>query len=417
MPRFNTETIHPAIPEILRNFREAGFFAFLVGGCVRDLLLGRAPNDYDLTTQATPDEVRALFPDRRVVSTGETFGTVTLFWDGEPFEITTFRREGAYRDHRRPDTLTFGQTIEEDLERRDFTINALAWNPRDGLIDPHGGAADLERGILRAVGDPRTRFREDYLRLWRALRFALRFDLTLEADTRAALIDLIERGDIRLPAERLAKEWREILTSPELPGRLAREPFWYRLLPRLDSPVRPDLAATELILPATPLPFREEAAFWAAWLTIACHSERTFFLTDSLKSLALPRDLAHRIKLLLGEPPAPRDDTAVLRALRGYGRDDLRLRLDYEIDFRETFGLNAEPYRDALARVDAMLAGDPCYSLRQLRINGNYLSAIGFSGDRIGRALDDLLAEVISGKIPNDPKALRERAGEMYEED
>ena len=180
-------TLPQTVLSILRRLEEAGYAAYVVGGAVRDLLRGLTPHDFDLTTSARPEEVMAVFADETVIPTGIAHGTVTLVIDHIPYEITTFRGEGAYTDHRRPDAVEFIDSIEADLARRDFTVGAIAYSPVRGLCDPFGGVADLQAGILRAVGDPMTRFEEDGLRILRALRFASACGFSVEAETARAM--------------------------------------------------------------------------------------------------------------------------------------------------------------------------------------------------------------------------------------
>ena len=163
---------------------DAGFAAYAVGGCVRDALLGLEPHDFDLCTAATPEQMKALFSQFRLVLAGQKHGTVGVVCDGEVVEITTFRTEGEYQDNRHPDRVEFVSDIRLDLSRRDFTVNAMAWSPSRGLCDPFGGQEDLKNKILRAVGDPVIRFQEDSLRILRGVRFAVRYGLTPENATR-----------------------------------------------------------------------------------------------------------------------------------------------------------------------------------------------------------------------------------------
>ena len=158
---------------ILSKMKEHGFTAHVVGGSVRDSLIGRELGDFDITTNALPEQTKAVFADHRTVDTGIKHGTVTLVLDGIPYEITTYRVDGEYNDNRHPDSVTFTDRLEEDLARRDFTVNAMAYNPDNGLSDPFGGRLDAEKGLIRAVGDPYKRFDEDALRILRALRFVL----------------------------------------------------------------------------------------------------------------------------------------------------------------------------------------------------------------------------------------------------
>lgn len=204
--------------EIVRRLHGAGHRAVLAGGCVRDLLRGEMPKDYDVATSARPDDVEALFPGARTV--GRQFGVCLVRSGDDTFEVATFRRDSVYSDGRHPDSVEFCEA-EEDAGRRDFTVNAMFWDPvEDELLDYVGGRADLEAGILRAVGDPFARFREDHLRLIRAVRFAARFDFAIEPDTLQALESLAELV-VAVSAERLAQELHLILTD-RCPSRALR---------------------------------------------------------------------------------------------------------------------------------------------------------------------------------------------------
>ena len=168
---------------LLQTLHHAGYSAYVVGGCVRDSLLGRRPGDWDICTAARPDQMRALFADRQLILTGEKHGTVGVVLHGIPYEITTYRLDGNYQDHRHPDRVQFVGELAQDLARRDFTINAMAYAPGEGVIDLYGGRRDLAAGIIHCVGNPEARFAEDALRILRALRFSARLGFTLEAGT------------------------------------------------------------------------------------------------------------------------------------------------------------------------------------------------------------------------------------------
>ena len=203
--------IPPGAARILRVLEDHGYEAFVVGGCVRDSLLGRNPNDWDITTSALPLQVKALF--RRTIDTGLKHGTVTILMDGEPFEVTTYRVDGEYLDGRHPSEVTFTASLQEDLQRRDFTINAMAYSEKKGLQDLFGGLPDLEKGLIRAVGDPAKRFGEDALRIMRAVRFAAQLGYEVEEDTVQAMKEL-EPTLSKISAERIAAELEKLLVSP-----------------------------------------------------------------------------------------------------------------------------------------------------------------------------------------------------------
>lgn len=208
--------------EILNRLNEAGFPAYVVGGSVRDSVLDIPTNDVDITTSATPEEVMELFNDYRVIDSGHNFGTVPLLVNGEPVEITTFRHDGEYSDGRRPDEVTFTKNIEDDIVRRDFTINAIAYN-EDGIVDLVGGVKDAENGIIKAVGDPNERFKEDPLRIMRGLRFASKLDFEIDKETEDAIINnkhLLKN----VSAERLQSELNGLLQGQSADKVLTKYP-------------------------------------------------------------------------------------------------------------------------------------------------------------------------------------------------
>ena len=194
----------------INTLEAAGYQAWAVGGCVRDALLGLTPNDYDLCTDAKPDQTEALFSDYPLILNGKKHGTVGVILEGNVVEITTFRTEGDYRDNRHPEWVAFVPDIEQDLARRDFTVNAMAYSPYRGYADPFGGRADLEQKLLRAVGEPERRFREDSLRILRGVRFSVRYGLTPEAQTLDAMISLRHLMD-NLARERVFDELCKLL--------------------------------------------------------------------------------------------------------------------------------------------------------------------------------------------------------------
>ena len=200
-----------AVKEIIATLQQNHYEAYAVGGCVRDSILGREPNDWDITTSASPEEVKALF--RRTIDTGIEHGTVTIMIDKVGYEVTTYRIDGKYEDGRHPTEVTFTRNLKEDLLRRDFTINAMAYNDTDGLVDIFGGLEDIERKVIRCVGDPRARFTEDALRLMRAVRFAAQLGYTIEEETREAMKEIA--GNLKkISAERIQVELVKTLVSP-----------------------------------------------------------------------------------------------------------------------------------------------------------------------------------------------------------
>ena len=204
------------VNQIIHTLQQHGYEAYAVGGCVRDSLLGRTPDDWDITTSATPMETKSLFA--RTFDTGIEHGTITVLIEKEAFEVTTYRVDGKYEDNRHPSEVTFTRCLEEDLLRRDFTINAMAYNDEEGLVDIFGGMCDLEHKIIRCVGDARARFGEDALRILRAVRFAAQLGFTIEEETKCAIRELSFTLD-NISAERVQVELIKMLTSPN-PGMI-----------------------------------------------------------------------------------------------------------------------------------------------------------------------------------------------------
>ena len=246
---------------LLARLHGAGYAAYAVGGCVRDSLLGRTPQDWDLCTSARPEQVLALFGERQCIPTGLQHGTVTIKYGGQLYETTTFRTEGAYTDGRHPDEVHFVPDVRQDLARRDFTINAMAYNDAEGLIDPFGGQQDLQQGILRAVGDPATRFEEDALRILRLYRFAARFGFAIDPPTGQAARALCAHLDC-VSVERIEEELSKLLAAPA-PAAYLDEKILKVIVPELSAPA---LQAAKPVVDACPAGTEDLPVRWAALL-------------------------------------------------------------------------------------------------------------------------------------------------------
>ena len=194
----------------LNTLNAAGYEAYIVGGCVRDSLLDTSPSDYDITTSATPEEMKAVLSDYKIIETGISHGTLTVLSQGNPLEITTFRCDGEYTDHRRPDSVTMTRNLREDLARRDFTVNAMAYSEKNGLIDLYNGKNDLDNRVIRCVGDASRRFEEDALRIMRALRFAATLGFSIEAETSRQIYEKAHLLSY-VSAERIATEFCRLI--------------------------------------------------------------------------------------------------------------------------------------------------------------------------------------------------------------
>ncbi len=366
------------------HLQQAGFEAYPVGGCVRDLLLGRVPQDWDVCTSALPHQVQALFP--RTIPTGLAYGTVTVVLDGAPIEVTTFRQEAQYHDGRRPDTVRFVSSLEQDLSRRDFTINAMALTLDGQLIDPFRGRDDLQAKQVRCVGDAAQRFHEDRLRMFRAIRFSAQLEFQLESDVSAALFGLGKEPH-SLPPERIRPEVEKTLCAPA--------PHWTSLFfsTGLLLPYVPNLDCAPLCtLSSRPL---DRWAGLAALLVQAGANPQPLLhalIPDRKKIIPLERALS------LYPQNVPRDDQSWRHLLACHG-----------LPTAQALAAMAQALGDAQPgqRLSQVLAHAPCLSAQDLALSGRDLMAMGLSGPEIGRAQKILLAHVLDCPEDNTPTALR----------
>ena len=422
--------------QVLEQLNNSGFAAFVVGGCVRDSLLGRIPGDWDITTAALPQQVHEALAGIPVLDTGLKHGTVTALVGDHRLEITTFRTEGVYSDHRRPDSVTFANTIEQDLSRRDFTVNAMAFSPKTGLIDPFGGQTDLKNGILRAVGDPEKRFDEDALRILRGLRFAARLCFDIEERTAQAMFAqkhlLTALAAERVQAEMLPllcapgavtvlRQYREIFAVilPELAPMFGFDQqnkhhlydVWEHTLHTMEHiPPRPDLRLVMLLhdcgKPARfTIDFRGDGHFYGHAAEGARRAE------TALTRLRCDKGTVARVTRLIAlhDHDILNSEKSLLRWLRKVGEDDLRDLLTVKI--ADNLGqhpryLRVERFKTTLESLDALLQKQPCFDRVALAVTGRDLLALGLRGPDIGAALDRMVEAVIEGRIPNEKEAL-----------
>ena len=382
------------VREALERLRSRGYTANPVGGCVRDSLLGLCPEDWDICTSARPEETAACFPDCRVLPTGVRHGTVTVLWSKRSLEITTYRRDGTYSDHRRPDGVAFVSDLREDLARRDFTVNAMALSPEGEVLDPFGGLADLEKGLLRCVGEPEVRFREDALRILRLLRFASRLGFCPEERTLAAALacrDLLPD----LAGERVLRE-----ICLYLEGKTAEDCFpWAKpiLLPVL--PELGDLEGEEEAFHLRRLP--PSPALRLGLLLRSPEGKKA----DALLRLKSARMLERRVRTLAAGAwgPLPGDRAELGLVLGRVGEAVFR---DLLLLWR---ALEAAP-EDRLAAVEreleSLLRAGFCFSPGDLSVRSGDLLPMGFSGPELGSLLRSLLEAVQSGALPNEKAAL-----------
>lgn len=428
------------VMQCLSRLEQAGFACYAVGGCVRDSMLGLTPQDYDLCTAAAPEQIKTVFSSEKTILSGEKHGTVGIITPGGVVEITTFRTEGDYLDNRHPQWVAFVDNIEGDLARRDYTVNAMAYSPTRGLADPYGGAEDLKNRILRAVGDPATRFREDSLRILRGVRFAVRYGLTVEAATGKAMEDLAPLMD-NLARERVFDELCKLLPLVEA-GDLAHfAPVLCRVIPELAPTVGFDQRSphhaydifthTAHVTAAVP---RDLTLRWAALLHdvgkvpafTTDETGRGHFYGHAQHSAQMADALLHRLKaptalreqvvklIDLHMTKLPAEKKTVRRWLSRLGLESLEQLLTLQRADTGSKGIckddELEHFTVLRQLLDEILEEDSCLSIKDLAIDGHDLMDLGLSGPAIGRTLNYLLEQILDEQLPNERSALLEAA-------
>lgn len=384
--------------ELLDTLHRAGYAAYVVGGCVRDSLLGLTPHDWDLCTSALPQQVMELFGAQRCIPTGLQHGTVTVKQSGALYEITTFRTEGTYTDGRHPDEVHFVPDVREDLARRDFTINAMAYNEKEGLVDPFGGQADLQSGIVRAVGVPRQRFTEDALRILRLYRFAARFGFAIDPPTAQAAQELCAHLDC-VSVERIEEELAKLLSAPA-PAAYLDKKILLVILPELSSEA---LAAAKPVVDACPAG-AEKLPIRLAALLLSLGEDG---IRRTLKRLRCSNALIEEAAVLVREAVPGVPVSLNIYARRLLGKYNL-----CTVQRIAALGTALQPERAAdfaaLSELAEQLDADGvCCRVSQLAVNGRDLMAAGVpAGPGIRKVLEALLDGVIREEYPNERQAL-----------
>ena len=384
--------------ELLDTLHRAGYAAYVVGGCVRDSLLGLTPHDWDLCTSALPQQVMELFGAQRCIPTGLQHGTVTVKQSGALYEITTFRTEGTYTDGRHPDEVHFVPDVRKDLARRDLTINAMAYNEKEGLVDPFGGQADLQSGIVRAVGVPRQRFTEDALRILRLYRFAARFGFAIDPPTAQAAQELCAHLDC-VSVERIAEELAKLLSAPA-PAAYLDKKILLVILPELSSEA---LAAAKPVVDACPAG-AENLPIRLAALLLSLGEDG---IRRTLKRLRCSNALIEEAAVLVREAVPGVPVSLNIYARRLLGKYNL-----CTVQRIAALGTALQPERAAdfaaLSELAERLdADDVCCRVSQLAVNGRDLMAAGVpAGPGIRKILEALLDGVIREEYPNERQAL-----------
>lgn len=424
------------IQAVLRKLEQAGQEAYVVGGCVRDLLMGLPPHDWDVTTSALPQETMALFA-HFAIPTGLKHGTVTVRSGGLHCEVTTFRADGDYPDHRHPANVTFTLSLEEDLARRDLTVNAMALDAAGTLYDPFDGRRDIARRVLRCVGDPARRFREDALRILRTLRFSATLRFSIEDDTHRSLREL--RGDLSyIAAERVREELtrllcgdhalRVLLDDPQVLGVVLPE-----ILPCVGFDQRNRHHCYDVwehtahaVAAAPPEPVLRWVMLLHDLGKPACftvdergtghfygHHQVSYELALAIcRRLRFDKATAQQICTLIRyhDRPIPLTERGIRRAMNQFGAQGLQRlcavkRADNMAQHPDYRGRQLE-LDEGEAIMNTLLAKDACFSLKQLAVNGRDMISLGLEGPAIGRTLQKLLDAVMDGTVENQREPL-----------
>ena len=418
----------------------AGFAAYAVGGCVRDALLGLTPQDYDLCTSALPEETEQVFRDKKLVLAGKKHGTVGVVTEFGVVEITTFRTEGGYQDNRHPDWVKFVPDINEDLARRDFTVNAMAYSPKRGFADPFGGREDLKRHILRAVGDPQLRFREDSLRILRGARFAVRYGLTVENATWVAMLSQAHLMD-NLARERVFEELCKLLPLVDTQDLLTFAPLLCAVIPELSplmgfdqhSPHHAYDLFTHVAHVVAGVP-KDPTLRWAALLHdigkiptftrdetgrghFYGHAPKGAEMADAvLRRLKAPTALRQQAVLLIDKHMLrlTPDKKQLRRCLSRFGWETVQQLLWLQQADMGSKGTGNPEELEVFPQIRSILkqlqAESACLTVKDLAVNGHDLMALGFTGKAIGQTLNALLEQVLEESLPNERSALLDAA-------
>lgn len=398
--------LDPGAAALLTRLHAAGYAAYAVGGCVRDSLLGQTPHDWDLCTSATPEQVLELFGKAHCIPTGLQHGTVTVKHGGELYEITTFRTEGAYSDGRHPDHVAFVPDVKEDLARRDFTINAMAYNAEEGLIDPFGGQSDLAAGIVRAVGEPQRRFEEDALRILRLYRFAARFGFAIDPATGQAARALCRHLDC-VSEERIAEELSRLLAAPA-PGAYLEAEVLAVIFPELDAAELPE---SRRILDALEPGMEHVPVRLAALLCPLGEAGAR----AALRRLKCSNALTGTVATLVREAAAGMPGAALtLTARRFLSRYDLATITNLTALCSAQHPEQAEAFAALQQEAARLVETNACCRINQLAVNGRDLMDAGVRpGPGLRRVLDALLEQVLTGQLPNEKAALLAAAAQV----
>lgn len=414
------------LPEYVTNLLDimesAGYEAYAVGGCVRDMIMGVEPHDYDVTTNALPDQIKECFKGFRVIETGIKHGTVTVISDGHNIEITTYRIDGKYSDNRHPEAVTFTEDIHHDLSRRDFTVNAMAYSPKRGLVDRFEGCKDIEKKLIRCVGDPTQRFGEDGLRILRALRFASVLGFSIDSETASAIHECRELLS-NISVERIYSEFTKLICGSGCENILTEYGDVFGLFIQTED--------EDIILDKSNEQYVRAAGICALCPIDACdryaalfgitggqYSSLAFTTLEYLKSDKATRNRVARLIRMFYECTTMLNNPKYVRHMiydHGYEYSieaSVIRSAAYTYD-KDMDGIQSEMNFRALADIEN-LACNRCFTVKELRINGSDLKALKINGPDIGRILNRLLYEVVDQRIENRHDQLTARAAELY---
>ena len=396
---------------ILNTLQKNNYEAYVVGGCIRDTLMGRIPKDWDITTNATPEQVKDCFKLNRIIDTGLKHGTVTIIINNIGYEITTYRIDGEYTNRRQPDYVIYSNNIEDDLKRRDFTINAIAYNPKTGFVDPFNGIKDIQRKIIRCVGNADKRFQEDALRFLRAIRFSNNLNFRITTRTKKAIFDnayLLENISI----ERINSEFSKTIAC----NRCSLFDIDYRFKILAETFITKCRYKT-IFIPYQDIPL-------AGHLALRLQDISAFDIKQILEDLRYDNktvNLVFQIKLLLDYSNLNYKmlDKAFIKHnfLMQYDIEAITIWLKILEQKTQLYFWDIPLKRfifDFKILLNEIFMKNECFTLDKLNINGNNLQEIGYVGEEIGRELTRLLNLVVDGTISNDFEILNKIASDHY---
>jgi len=393
------------IPEdvnlILTELNNRGYSAYLVGGCVRDAIMGNTPNDYDITTSALPDEIQNVFENRKTLDIGIKHGTITVFTDtGRQIEVTTYRTDGEYKDNRHPESVTFVDDIKGDLSRRDFTVNALAYNHQDGLVDVFGGKSDIDNKIIRCVGNPDIRFNEDALRILRGLRFASTLGFTVEENTAKSIKENCELLK-NVSVERILVELKKMIAG-EIFCDISKEftCVFYVVLPEL-------LQSAKNVNNAFERASYCENDFILRFAILFCNDNQgdESLAENALKRLNSDKKSINSVKKLINAYQNFDEDMSVKRVINMLGYEDAERYFKMKLSQRE------KGFENKLTLLNEIKNNNECVFIEDMAISGKDLISLGFASNKsMGDILNALFEMVLNDEIPNEKGVLISKA-------